>query len=54
MKKYIILLITACAFIFTSCNDQLDTVNLYQKDLDSFYSTPEEVNEAISGIYNAI
>jgi len=54
MKKYIILLITAFAFIFTSCNDQLDTVNLYQKDLDSFYSTPEEVDEAISGIYNAI
>jgi len=55
MKKIFILCCTAAiSLCFSSCNDKLDTENLFEKDLNSFYSTPTEIAEAISGVYNAM
>lgn len=53
MKK---ILIPALAGLLTlsSCQDFLEATNLYNKDLDSFYSTPTEIDEAISGIYESM
>lgn len=55
MKK-IIYLVAILAMIFaTSCGDKyLDTENLYGKNLDTYYSTPTDMEEAIAGVYNAI
>ncbi|QTD38498.1 RagB/SusD family nutrient uptake outer membrane protein [Polaribacter batillariae] len=54
MKKLIyislILLITA-----TSCDsDYLDTKNLYEKDIDNFYKTPQDIKDAIAGVYHSL
>lgn len=39
----------------TSCStDFLDTKDLYNKSLDNFYSTPQDITEAMSGVYNAL
>jgi len=41
--------------VFIGCNDDfLDTTNLYEKDLDNFYSSPQDIEEAMSGVYNAL
>jgi len=41
-------------FITIGCSDFLDTENLYEKDLDNFYSSPQDIEEAMSGVYNAL
>lgn len=54
MKKliYIIFLIPLIATI--SCNDDiLDTDNLYNKSLETFYQNPQDIVEAMNGVYNA-
>jgi len=39
----------------TSCStDHLETDNLYEKSLETFYKTPQDINEAMSGVYNAL
>jgi len=40
--------------IMSSCDDHLDTDNLYEKNLDTFYSTPTDIEEAMNGVYNAL
>ncbi|WP_347839554.1 RagB/SusD family nutrient uptake outer membrane protein [uncultured Draconibacterium sp.] len=54
--KNIIYLAVACVMLFTTgCGDEfLDTENLYGKSLDTYYSTPTDMEEAIAGVYNAI
>lgn len=42
------------ALMATSCEDFLDTRNLYQKDLTNFYKTPTDITEAMGGVYNAL
>ncbi len=42
----------ACCLL--GCSDLLDTENLYQKNFDNFYSNKKDIDEAISGIYNAL
>ncbi|MGL5317220.1 MAG: RagB/SusD family nutrient uptake outer membrane protein [Bacteroidales bacterium] len=54
MKQYKYLILSACAILFAGCSDVLDTKNLYNKDLDSYYQTPKDIEEAMSGIYNAL
>src|SRR5690606_6856385 len=39
----------------TSCSESLlDTENLYEKSLEDFYKTPKDIDEAMSGVYNAL
>ncbi len=54
MKKISLMIITATALLFGSCEDMLDTRNLYQKDLGNFYRTPTDITEAMGGVYNAL
>ena len=53
MKKviYLIGILVATA----SCGDDfLETTNLREYDLDSFYKTPTDFDQALSGVYNAL
>ena len=53
MKK-ILLPILAGLITLTSCSDFLDSKNIFSKDLNSFYSNPTEVSEAVAGLYLAM
>ena len=55
MKKIIYIIFIASLVLATSCSqDYLDTDNLYGKSLETFYSTPQDIKEAMAGVYNAI
>ncbi|MDZ7613131.1 MAG: RagB/SusD family nutrient uptake outer membrane protein [Flavobacteriaceae bacterium] len=54
MKKLLFYTSIAAMLIAISCQDYLDTENLYGKSLDSFYKTPQDIEEAMAGVYNAI
>lgn len=54
MKKIILLGLTAGLFGLTSCEGYLTATNIYNKNLDSFYSTPTEISEAVAGMYLAM
>lgn len=53
---YKILVAVGCVWMVTSCNDIFDdlSVNPNQIDLNSFYTTPENVNKGIMGAYGYI
>ena len=54
MKKLIYIVAVSAALVATSCTDYLDTENIYGLNTEVFYKTPDDINAAISGIYNAI
>jgi hypothetical protein len=54
MKKSKLLLLSSAILLLCSCNDILDTKNLYQKDLNSYYDNPTGITEAMSGVYNSL
>lgn len=55
MKKLIYITFFAGLVLASGCSqDLLDTDNLYGKSLETFYSTPTDINEAMAGVYNAI
>lgn len=54
MKKLKYFIAVSTIFVATSCQDYLDTENIYGKSLETYYKTPTDINEAISGVYNAI
>lgn len=54
MKKIKYLLAISSVLIASSCNDYLDTDNLTEKSLVTFYKTPQDIEEATAGVYNAI
>jgi len=54
MKKLLFYTSIAAMLIATGCQDYLDTENLYGKSLESFYKTPQDIEEAMAGVYNAI
>lgn len=55
MKKIIKYLSIATLVLVTSCDKSyLETANLYEKDLENYYRTPADINEATAGVYNAI
>ncbi|SMO69605.1 Starch-binding associating with outer membrane [Saccharicrinis carchari] len=55
MKKIIYsMLIGVMAITTSSCEDHLDTDNLYQKNVETFYKTPTDIDEAMNGVYNAL
>jgi len=54
MKKIIYLIFGLLPFLFTGCESKLDSINLYQKDLNSFYKTPKDISDAMSGVYYSL
>jgi starch-binding outer membrane protein, SusD/RagB family len=54
MKKRLYLLAVGAMVITTSCEEHLDTDNLYEKSLETFYQTPTDIKEAMNGVYNAL
>lgn len=55
MKKIKYFIAITAMIVASSCGDKyLDTENLYGKSLESFYSTPTDIDEAMAGVYNAI
>jgi len=54
MKKITFIIAIAALFVAASCSDYLDQENLYGKSLDTYYKTPTDIEEAMSGVYNAI
>jgi hypothetical protein len=54
MKKTFYIIVAITALLVCSCEDFLDTQNLYQKDLGNFYKTPTDITEAMGGVYNAL
>lgn len=55
MKKIIYSISLLALGLAASCSDKfLNTENLYEKSLDNFYSRPQDIDEAMSGVYNAL
>jgi len=54
MKKIKYFIALSIMFVAVSCEDYLDTDNIYGKSLDTFYQTPTDINEAMAGVYNAM
>lgn len=55
MKKIIyISFITLSAMLMSCDSDFLDTENLYEQSLETFYKTPDDINAAMAGVYNAL
>lgn len=54
MKKLIYFTAIATIFVASGCSDYLDSENLYGKSLETYYKTPTDIKEAMSGVYNAI
>ena len=55
MKKIIYNICVAGLVMATSCSESLlDTENLYEKSLEDFYKSPKDIDEAMSGVYNAL
>jgi len=52
--KYILSLSLLAMVGLTSCESILDTTNLYQKDMNSYYNTETDIEEATAGVYNAL
>lgn len=53
MKKIIYLTILVLTLTLGSCEDFLDTTNLSEHDLESYYSNPEQIEAALGGVYNS-
>lgn len=54
MKK-IYFTVIVLALTITSCSeDFIETKNLFEKDLNNFYKTPEDIEEAMAGVYYAL
>nr|WP_294925334.1 RagB/SusD family nutrient uptake outer membrane protein [uncultured Flavobacterium sp.] len=54
MKNIKYLIAISSAIFAVSCNDYLDNDNIYEKNLDTYYKSPTDINEAMAGVYNAI
>jgi hypothetical protein len=54
MKKLKYFIAISTIFVATSCTDYLDTENIYGKSLETYYKSPTDIKEAMSGVYNAI
>lgn len=55
MKKIIYTISMVATALLVSCSQEFtDTDNLYEKGLDNYYSRPQDIDEAIAGVYNAM
>ncbi len=55
MKKLKYFIAITTLVVVSSCGDKyLDTDNLYEKSLETYYKSPTDIEEAMAGVYNAI
>lgn len=55
MKKIIYSISVAAMTLLVSCSqDFTDTDNLFEKSLDNYYARPQDIDEAIGGVYSAL
>ena len=55
MKKIIYTISVVATAILVSCSQEFtDTDNLYEKGLDNYYSRPQDIDEAMAGVYHAL
>ncbi|MBK3518798.1 RagB/SusD family nutrient uptake outer membrane protein [Carboxylicivirga marina] len=54
MKKIIYSMVIGAMVLLSGCEDHLDTENLFDKNLSTFYKTPTDIEEAMNGVYNAL
>jgi hypothetical protein len=54
MKKTIYLSILSIFLLFSCAEDFLTQKNLYEKSDESYYQTPEDIEEALAGAYSSI
>lgn len=54
MKKILYLATVCVGLLLNSCDDHLDTTNLFNKSTGNFYRTPTDISEAMAGVYNAL
>ncbi len=55
MKRIIYIVSVAVLVLASGCGeDYLDTKNLYEKSLENYYQSPQDISEAMAGVYNAL
>lgn len=54
MKNIIYLSFIFMFLLFGCAEDFLDQKNLYEKSDESYYSTPEDIDEALAGVYSSL
>lgn len=54
MNKLIYVATLVVGLSSVSCTDFLDTNNLYDKNVETFYRTPKDIQEAMNGVYSAL
>lgn len=55
MKKIIYTISAVATSLLVSCSQEFtDTENLYEKGLENYYSRPQDIDEAMAGVYNAL
>ncbi|RLD83651.1 MAG: RagB/SusD family nutrient uptake outer membrane protein [Bacteroidetes bacterium] len=54
MKKLLYIIAAGALIMSVSCSKLLDTDNMFDKSLETFYKSPQDINEAMGGVYNAL
>lgn len=54
MKKIIYSILGLSLLLLFSCDDHLNTKNLFDKNTQNFYKSPKDIEEAMSGVYNSL
>ncbi|MFO8000120.1 MAG: RagB/SusD family nutrient uptake outer membrane protein [Marinilabilia sp.] len=55
MKKIIYTVSVVALLLMNGCGDDfLETKNLFEPNLETFYSKPQDIDEAMAGVYNAL
>lgn len=55
MKNTIYTISAVAMALLVSCSQEFtDTENLYEKGLENYYSRPQDIDEAMAGVYNAM
>lgn len=54
MKKLLYIIAVGTLMMSVSCEKLLDTDNKFDKSLETFYKSPQDINEAMGGVYNAL
>jgi hypothetical protein len=54
MKKILFSIAMGALVLVSGCEDHLDKENLYDKSLETFYRTPQDINEAMNGVYSSL
>ena len=54
MKKNIFCIVLCTLFLCTSCADYFNTPSQSQLTTENFYSTPAQIDQALTGLYGAL